>query len=81
MKQLQLFEVDLTRIQGKGDFSCPKCGICISPEDETEEVYSILKAKVRHETLEELIIQCNNCASQIRLTGFSILKICHAVYE
>jgi DNA-directed RNA polymerase subunit RPC12/RpoP len=74
VKQLQLFEVDLTRIHGGGDFLCPKCEIVISPEDETEQVYSIQEIKVRNEILEEVIIQCNNCGSRILLTGFS--KFC-----
>ncbi len=70
MKQQQLFEVDLTRIHGEGDFSCPKCGINISPEDETEQVYTIQEIKVRKETLEEVIIECKNCNNQILITGF-----------
>ncbi len=65
-----LYEVDLTRIQGDGNFSCPNCGVSISPEDETEDVYRILEAKVRGQTLEELKIQCNKCGSKIRVIGF-----------
>ena len=75
MKQLLVYELDLTRIQGNGDFPCPKCGITVSPDDETEEVYCILETKVRNKILEELMIQCNKCASKIRLTGFSIFGI------
>ena len=72
MKQPQIYEVDLTQIQGEGDFPCPNCGVVISPEDETEDVYCILETKVKGDTLEELIIQCNNCGSRIRLVGFLI---------
>ena len=75
MKQLLVYEVDLTRIQGKGDFPCPKCGITISPDDETDEVYCILETKERNKNLEEVMIQCNKCTSKIRLTGFSIISI------
>jgi predicted RNA-binding Zn-ribbon protein involved in translation (DUF1610 family) len=67
-------KLDLTRIEGNGDFPCPNCGVTISPEDETEVVYQILETKVKGETLEELVIQCNKCASQICLTGFSTLE-------
>lgn len=74
MKQLLVYEVDLTKIEGNGDFSCPKCGITISPEDETEQVYSILETKVKNQILTELIVQCKRCASRIRLTGFSFLQ-------
>lgn len=74
-KQVLVTELDLTKIDGNGDFPCPNCGIIISPEDETEDVYTILEEKVRNDALEEMLIQCNKCRSQIRLTGFSILEM------
>jgi len=64
------FTVDLTKIEGEGDFPCPKCGVTISPEDETEKVYSILETRVKGDTLEELIILCKKCGSEIHLVGF-----------
>jgi len=70
VKQPLVYEVDLTKIKGEGDFPCPSCGVVISPEDETEVVYSILETKVKGESLEELVIQCNKCGSKIRLVGF-----------
>jgi len=72
VKQPLVYEVDLTKIQGDGDFPCPNCGVIISPEDETEDVYRILETKVRGQALEELVIQCNKCAIRIRLIGFPI---------
>jgi ribosomal protein S27AE len=75
VKQPLVYEVDLTKIQGDGDFPCPNCGVIISPEDETEDVYRILETKVRGQALEELVIQCNKCGSRIRLVGFLIPKI------
>lgn len=74
MKQVQVYEVDLAKIQGYGDFSCPNCGVIISPKDETEDVYSILKTKVKGQYLEELLIRCNKCGSKIRLVGFLPLE-------
>jgi DNA-directed RNA polymerase subunit RPC12/RpoP len=74
MKQEQVYVLDLTRIQGSGEFKCPKCGAVISPEDETNEVYSILEAKVEKQILKALVIQCNWCTSQIHLRGFSLLQ-------
>ena len=62
--------LDLTKIEGDGDFSCPSCGIVISPEDESEEVYTIIEEKVKGDILEELVIQCNTCSCRIRLIGF-----------
>ena len=74
MKQMQVYIVDLTKIDGSGDFLCPRCGTAISPDDCTEEVYSILEPKVDSHGLEELVIRCNRCASQLHLTGFSLLQ-------
>ena len=67
-----VYKMNLTELAGEGDFPCPSCGTIISPEDETEDVYTILDTKVRDGELEELEIQCNNCKSKIRLTGFNI---------
>ncbi len=74
MKQKQAYVLDLSRIDGSGDFSCPHCGATISPDDCSEEVYSILDIKVNSYGLDELVIRCNRCESQIHLTGFSILQ-------
>jgi DNA-directed RNA polymerase subunit RPC12/RpoP len=77
VKQAQAYVLDLTKIEGNGDLSCPKCGTTISPDDETEEVYSIQKSKLKGQILEEIVIRCNRCASQIHLTGFPLLqKLC-----
>jgi predicted RNA-binding Zn-ribbon protein involved in translation (DUF1610 family) len=74
-KQVLVSELDLTKIDGNGDFPCPNCGVTISPEDESEDIYTILEEKVRNNALEELVIQCNKCGSRIRLTGFPILEM------
>ena len=73
MKQLLLYTIDLRKLEGIGEFSCPCCAVKISPDDETEDVYSILEAKVNNNKLESILIQCNNCANKILLTGFLIL--------
>ncbi len=69
-----IFKVDITQIEGDGDFPCPKCGVMISPEDETETVYKIIDTKVKKHNLEELVILCNKCESKIRLVGFLSLE-------
>jgi predicted RNA-binding Zn-ribbon protein involved in translation (DUF1610 family) len=74
MKQSYAYSVDLTKIEGKGEFSCPRCGTLISPDDTTEETYSIVEPKVNSHGLEELVITCNLCNSQIHITGFSLLE-------
>jgi hypothetical protein len=74
MKQIQSYIVDLTQIDGNGEFLCPECGNRISPDDCTEEDYSILEIKMKTKNLDEVIIQCNKCAATIHLKGFSILQ-------
>jgi len=74
VKQVLADKVNLIELEGKGDFLCPCCGTKISPNDETEEVYSILEPKVRNNILESLLIRCNNCSNKILLTGFSVLE-------
>lgn len=73
MKRASIYVVDLTKIDGEGDFPCPHCGAIISPEDESESNYTILDTKYQGESLEkleELTIQCNNCKNKIRIVGF-----------
>ena len=70
VEKSMMYSVDLTKIDGDGAFQCPKCGVIISPDDETEEIYAIVETKVKDDELVELILMCNNCGSKIRLTGF-----------
>jgi hypothetical protein len=74
MKQIHAYKIDLTKIKGEGDLACPRCGTVISPDDETEAVYSILGSKVNSSGLKEVVICCNKCSSHIHLTGFSLLQ-------
>ncbi len=69
-KKGELYNIDLSKIDGDGSFPCPKCGTVISPEDETEEVYKIVDTKVINDELVELVIVCDKCKSSIKLTGF-----------
>lgn len=71
MKQSQVYRIDLTKIEGDGDFPCPSCGTIISPDDESEDVYVILETKLKNEALQGLLIQCNKCRTKIQLTGFT----------
>ena len=72
--QVLTHKIDLTALEGKGDFLCPCCGTKISPDDETEESYSILEPKVSNNALESLLIECKKCSNKILLNGFSLLK-------
>lgn len=70
VKKSMLYMIDLTKIDGDGAFQCPKCGVTISPDDETEETYTIAETKLENDELVELVLSCNKCSSKIRLTGF-----------
>jgi predicted RNA-binding Zn-ribbon protein involved in translation (DUF1610 family) len=74
MKQIHVYRLDLTKIDGSGEFSCPQCGNVISPDDDTEKAYSIVETKASKQGLEEVVICCNRCTSQIHLSGFSLLQ-------
>jgi transcription initiation factor IIE alpha subunit len=74
-KLLLEYKVDLAKIEGSGDFPCPKCGVNLSPEDQTEDTYSIKEIKTRRDRLEEVVIQCHSCKSLIHLTGFKLLDL------
>lgn len=73
MKQTHAYKIDLARIDGDGEFSCPRCGATISPDEEDEEAYSIIGSKASSEGLEEIVVRCNKCCSNIHVTGFSLL--------
>jgi len=69
-----VYMIDLTEIDGDGDFLCPCCRAIISPEDESETTYTIQEVKMQKgDHLEELVIKCNNCGSIIHVTGFTSL--------
>jgi uncharacterized protein with PIN domain len=75
MQTIKFFTIDLTKIRGKGDFNCPKCGIKISPDEKTEKTYKILEALMKENQLEGIMLQCSRCESQIHLTGFRVLNM------
>lgn len=74
MQRIKLYTIDLTRSKRRGEFKCPKCGIEISPDDETEDVYTIMEPVMKGDYLEKIILQCNGCGSQIHLVGFHVLN-------
>jgi DNA-directed RNA polymerase subunit RPC12/RpoP len=80
MKHIHAYKIDLTKIDGNGDFACPRCGTRISPDDETEAVYSILGSKVNSNGL-EVVLRCDKCSSHIHLTGFSLLQEMETIEE
>ena len=74
MQGIRFYTVDLTRISGSGEFRCPKCGVEMSPEDETEEVYTILETVMKGDSLEMVVLRCNRCESLVHLVGFDLAR-------
>jgi len=56
MKKPESFTIDLSNVEGSGEVTCPKCGIKISPDDQTEETYTILKPVMEGENLERIVL-------------------------
>jgi DNA-directed RNA polymerase subunit RPC12/RpoP len=73
-KKQDEYSINLATVDGDGAFKCPKCGMSISPEDETEDNYKILDTKVLNDELVELVIACEKCGSKIVLTGFQTIN-------
>ena len=69
-KKASTYELDLATVEDDGSFQCPKCGLSISPDDESEENYQILDTKVVNDELAELVINCAKCRSTIKLVCF-----------
>ena len=73
MEKLLTYRIVFSNLTEDGAFLCPKCGVKISPGDETEDVYCILESKLVDNNLEEILILCKNCTSKIKLTGLSLI--------
>jgi len=73
VQEVILFAVDLFETEGRGEFKCPRCGVEISPDDTTENVYKILDVAMKEDRLDKVILECNKCGSRIHLTGFNLL--------
>ncbi|MEM1581247.1 MAG: hypothetical protein QXK89_01875 [Candidatus Bathyarchaeia archaeon] len=75
MWETLIYRIDLTKIEGEGEFPCPSCGNLISPDDESGQNYEIIDVKTdEQERLKELLIVCKKCGSKICLEGFEILS-------
>jgi DNA-directed RNA polymerase subunit RPC12/RpoP len=66
--------VNSSSIEEDGSFNCTKCGLKISPEDETSENYEIIDTKIYNGEIAELVITCGRCGSKLKLTGFQQIE-------
>ena len=74
MQSIKCHILDLTKLGGSDDLLCPKCGSIISPDDETEETYTILETVMKKGKLDKMILKCNKCQTAICLAGFQLLS-------
>lgn len=74
MQRIRVYTVDLAETGRTGEFKCPKCGAEMSPEDETEGVYTILETVTNGDSLESVVLRCNRCESRIHLVGFELAR-------
>lgn len=68
-KASEAYKVDMSSIKEDESFQCPKCGMTISPDDESGDSYQIIDTKVDgNDDLAELTIVCGKCRSTIKVT-------------
>jgi transcription elongation factor Elf1 len=72
--ELGRYKINLAEIGGDGEFSCPRCGEIISPDDDSGKVYDVLETVEKDGLLEKVTIECKKCRSTIQLEGFNLLK-------
>ena len=65
------YRIDLRTIGGEGEFPCPHCGSNISPDDKTDDNYTVLQTSSEDGNLIELEVICKKCESTIRIVGFA----------
>ena len=61
MQRIEFYTINLAKVKGTGEFKCPKCRTMISPDDKTENVYTIVEPVVENESQE-----ANNKMQQLR---------------
>ncbi len=70
-QQVKAYKFKVSQTNRDGTFKCPCCTAEISPDDHTEAAYVIKETKLQNNNLEEIIIQCQKCLTNIHLCGFS----------
>jgi len=69
-EQVRAYKLDISQTKKNGTFLCPNCGAKISPDDKSEDTYTIYETKFRNNNLDQVIINCKKCFSFIYLGGF-----------
>jgi hypothetical protein len=75
MVRRSVFTIDLAKLKGDGDFTCPLCKVTISPDDESGTTYEIVALTMRDNgLLKTTSIICRRCGTIIHLQGFQKLN-------
>ena len=64
------FTIDVKKLSEDGDFPCPKCGVIISPDDESKAIYDDPEPLMYGTELEAVLLCCKKCGNTIKLVGF-----------
>lgn len=66
------FTIDLSELEGGGDFVCPRCRMHISPDDITEKAYNVVgtELNIKGDELKALAVKCLGCDAVIKFEGF-----------
>jgi predicted RNA-binding Zn-ribbon protein involved in translation (DUF1610 family) len=73
-KQLKDYKINIPQTDPNGSFHCPNCGLTISPNDTSEETYTIYRTIIKENNLNEIVLYCKGCLSFIHLIGFQKLQ-------
>jgi hypothetical protein len=67
-KKASVYKINLAA-SDDASFQCPKCGLTISPDDDSEDNYQILDTKIADNgELSGMIICCGKCRSTIKVS-------------
>ncbi|XHH09658.1 MAG: hypothetical protein ACFCUE_03255 [Candidatus Bathyarchaeia archaeon] len=69
-KQVNAYKLNISQTDENGAFQCPNCGQLISPDDHTEETYTVYETTITENNLTEIVLYCKSCLSFIHLIGF-----------
>jgi predicted RNA-binding Zn-ribbon protein involved in translation (DUF1610 family) len=73
-QQVKAYRLGIAQTSPNGTFLCPRCGAKISPDDRSENTYTIYDTIMKDNNLDEVIIYCKRCLSFIHLYGLSDTK-------
>ncbi len=66
-QQIKAYKLDISQTKEDGSFSCPNCGIRISPDDRSDNKYIVHDTKMRDANLSEVVISCKRCLTLTHL--------------